>query len=573
MAESPQKVSTIVRSLIVSRFVQRLLLLSLVLVATTMFSVKVWYVAQRFRFLVFGFDSARIFGYAMKLDLVGELDHHASNRYGLPVFIILLKHIFHVPPSRIGLGVFYVANYVSLGAIAVLTHTYFKSFKTTVLSLLVFSIMSQTMLLNDSNFMTFVILPLRLMVTYLLFTSAKHKQTGLLIVYWLTTFVSVFSYPLFALALDMFSLVLVVWRYGHKQQRGLIRGVILGHLTSYLSLIYVYEQSFDFHLSFEKFVERAYGFFLLSGGEQTFFRIITGFLVLQVGLLVGTFVTLSDRIVGTLDKGRNILFRWIHWVFTAIILWSVVKSIFGYANITLSFLSAESIEDLRLLYQTFYMLFFAFAGLLIGLSSNYRRNLNFVLRLFGLICLGYIVIYFFPYPNILSKTLRNSRFVLFFFVCVLPLVVDILSKSVLVKKLPVLVFLIFIMWPLSLGHVRIYFKQARNETVASAMDWFSQQPRFLNTIYYASYLNNPGIAPHEKTRSQIYAPTKYPWPELKKLATCTSQLQVCVQTYQEYISEHEVEYLIVEDQYTPLSQELLKLGEIIYDQGIHIIKV
>lgn len=559
------------------KLISRVIATMILICAFALVSAKTYYAYSRYRYIPYGFDSYRMLGQTREYMANRMIGMDTGLRVTLLLFSALTAHIFHLPPSQtivvpfliLNLGPFFLLFFLSLIT---------SDWKSAVLSSLLFSIYSHTQYINNTNFFSWIITPLTLLslINYQQRTRSIPKLLSLASITFFIL-ISYLSYPITALALNIFIFFfLVIWVLTNQLPSQTASILILLQLLAWFSFVFIFKYLFPSE-SYPDIVQRAFSLGDIQVSKFLASYILTVFQGVQL-LIAIIFLAKPLKLSRNISKlykhvsriSKLSLFFQIYFIIVILqssiptYLSIVTTGIYSNQN-TLSHLVTDS--QLRLL--LFYLV------LVTTLNPHYWYKLKSSLQILTCITLAYILLYLYLPQSFISTTIHNLRF----FTMFIPLVIIIVARGIyqFPKFKSAIVFSIVIPLGITFSTYTMVnrYPTGAYRPIISAMDWFVTQPDYTNVLFYADYYSASHVLAFEKIDGESFAGSTVPHQDQSMLSKCVYYEDLdCYLKFESYLKTHHIKYLVIENAVIKDQQEYLaSLGELIYDQGIQIIKL
>lgn len=532
--------------------------------------LRTLYVTINQRYIPYGFDSTRIMGYAQEIQITGQLDYFASNRWGLPLMAAAISSLLGLPASEMMLLPLWLVNLGAAFWVGLLVRIVSKSNLTAMLGLWLYALISGVALINDSYFMERLILPLRLVALFATITLKPKDK------WWSLSWIGYFglaiygglTYPIINLQLDLFAFMVAGWIFLRDVKSAIsVRLVMLSHLVSFWIMLLTMGYRFAYSFDWPEYMNRFYSVYAISVDRYTVGKLVAIFLLLQLGLLI---LTAGPRLVSMLTNRLSGLVKPVNKLVLLIVGAIVLLEMYRASIQLFTIMSAISVSgDINLegLAQPLIRLVF-------GVVILSRPQLNFSLKTLLTYWIVYTVILNLPEAFAkFSQAAANGRFFGLYSIAQLVILAAVMARwnrwSIALLGLCLTLLLI----PGQIDFIKGYYRFHDARTVANAMDFLRTQPDYSQYLVYAWYMNSPFLAPHDKYFSMAFVPNAYEWDQVKRVGQCESNNRDCLAEYRRFIDKNGVRYLIIEDLQSGVGQLLTQLGEVIYDQGIIILKL
>lgn len=545
--------------------------------------VKTAYVFKDARFMPFGFDAPRIIGYTQQLLQFGTLDPDASYRYGLPLFAGFFVKFLSLPPSDTFVIPLWLIN-IGGGLLLTLSAWYLTKSKTiAVLSLALYSGYAEVALVNDSYFMNLIVAPLRLLFLFL-FTRLNIKvwqkwlsffSYGFLVLYGNLT------YPIISSVLDVITITYLGYLLLHRiYLRKRFALIIFIQLATYALIFTLYRFGAGHPIAITKYVEYVYVLNMLEIDHWLVAKVVLGFIAFEVLALL-FFILYTGNVqkrnisLPKLSLSNPVLVK--VWPRFSKILVGVGIGLFLVSGFNQLIPALGIFSDFLALPGISLMNNWWIMALILGALEGIKRvpkrkQLPFTFLI--VVLATYMGLYFLFPGSMVARIVRNKRLVVFF----LPYILIMFGAGLSQLKKPLFLTLssLFVLLSLvaSWQGLKQYFRFPARQDTLQAMDWFSKQPNHTNVLFYATYFNNPNLTGHEKYYGLYFVNSRIPYRDQRLLGKCTESEKICTQRYIDYIRQNKVTYLVLEyGNGNYIFENLSQLGEIIYDNGVRIIRI
>ncbi len=530
-----------------------------------------------YAYLQYGFDSTRMLGFANQFLHTGQLDYQSGFRYGLIVFAAFLSWILNLLPSQTMIIPFITINIASPLFIFLFASSLTRP-RTAALAAVIFSLFSPLGYVSASYFAAWVIIPLRLYflvkLTLTQSTPTRHLTLLGLFFFSLTT---TFTYPIYSLPLDFIQLlfILIILRPYAIPSKILSFSLIIPPLS--LLLHFLFSHYLNPQFSYPTYIIRSFNLIdsQLPSGPMVFF--ISMFYLAHLGLAL--------RILDPLPMIRIYLPRFRLPSLNLTSLLTLLQTIYIISVLvlpvkTLLLLSQPGsyIFPIDLTHSNLYTIIthtlFRLA-FIAPFSFAYWTKTSRSLKFITLLCLSYLALSLYPFSSFhLFSLLGNKRFITLFLPFCALLLARFITTAPKILSIPILTRLIPFTIYTSTRIISSRYLPAGQTPTIQAMDWFSHQSNFTDSIFFSSYFAAPQIPNYEKPYALHLIGSIHPIADLKKLAKCHPIHYDCVDYFTQYLDSHPVKYLVIEGVFHASQRpRLYTLGDIIYHHSITIIKL